>query len=166
VLLWNEDLPGYTPSFIEVKERVLADYKETEKRRLFIERGQSLKAQLQAAAKTPTGFADKAAAEKLEVKSYTNFTIRTAAQDFPRNALEALVIMDQGQVSDMIATEEGKGLLVYAQEKKLPDLTPGSARYVQTQAQLSALLASNGENAILGELVEAELKKTSTAATP
>ncbi len=166
VLLWNEDLPAYTPGFAEVRERVLADYKETEKNRLFIERGQSLKTQLQAAAKTPTGFADKAAAEKLEVKSYTNFTLRTAAQDFPRNALEALVLMDQGQVSDMIATEEGKGLLVYAQQKKLPDLTVGSPRYVQTQAQLSALLASNNENAVLGELVETELKKTSSTATP
>jgi peptidyl-prolyl cis-trans isomerase D len=168
VLLWNEDLPGYTPALAEVRDRVLADYKESEKRRLFIERGQALKAQLQAAAKSPTGFADKAAAEKLEVKSYANFTLRTAPQDFPRNALEALSLLDQGQVSDMIATEEGKGLLVFAQAKKLPDLTPANPRYAETQAQFAALLASNSENSVLGELVEEELKKTSSpaAATP
>ncbi len=166
VLLWNEDLPGYTPTLTEVRERVLADYKENEKRRLFIERGQSLKGQLQAAAKSPTGFADKAAAEKLEVKSYANFTLRSAPQDFPRNALEALALLDQGQVSDMIATEDGKGLLVFVQQKKLPDLTPANPRYAETQTQFAALLASNSENAVLGELVDEELRKTSPKTTP
>lgn len=166
VLLWNEDLPGYTPAFAEVRERVLADYKETEKRRLFIERGQALKASLAAAAKSPTGFADKAAAEKLEVKSYANFLLRTAPEDFPRNAIEALLFLEQGQVSDMIVTEDGKGLLVYAQAKKLPDLTAANPAYAQAQTQLSAMVASNSENAILGELVATELKKTAPAATP
>ena len=74
VLLWQETLPAYKPLFTDVRDRVAADYRENEKRRLFIERGNALKAQLQAAAKTPAGFAEKAASEKLEVKSYANFT--------------------------------------------------------------------------------------------
>ncbi len=164
VLLWNENLPGYTPSFAEVRDRVAADYKESEKRRLFIERGQALKAALQAAAKTPTGFAAKAAAEKIDVKSYANFTLRAAPQDFPRNALSALLQLEPGQVSDMIATEEGQGLFVFAQERKLPDLTPANPRYGEVQAQFAALLANNGENSVLGAMVDEELKKTSSSA--
>ena len=41
VLLWNETLPSYKPLFNDVRTKVLSDYRETEKRRLFIERIQT-----------------------------------------------------------------------------------------------------------------------------
>jgi peptidyl-prolyl cis-trans isomerase D len=160
VLLWQETLPPYKPLFSEVRDRVAADYRESEKRRLFIERGIALKAELQAAAKTPAGFAEKAAAEKLEVKSYTNFTLRQPPQDLPQPALATLGRLAAGQVSEMIGAA-GKGLLVYAQEKKLPDVSPANPRYAEIQGQLMAFIANNNENTVLGELVEQELKKTS-----
>ena len=165
VLLWQESLPGYNPLFAEVRERVAADYRENEKRRLFIERGIALKAQLQAAAKTPTGFAEKAASEKLEVKSYANFTMRQPPQDLPQPALATLVRLETGHVSDMIGLAD-KGILVYAQEKKLPDLSPANPRFAEIQGQLMTFIASNNENSVLGELVEQELKKTSKTETP
>ncbi|MEJ1973847.1 MAG: peptidyl-prolyl cis-trans isomerase [Lacunisphaera sp.] len=168
VLLWNDNLPAYTPSFLEVHDLVAADYRASEKRRLFIERGNALKAQLQAAAKTaPTGFADKAAAEKLAVKTYANFTLSSPPPDLPEQARETLLTLPAGQVSSLIGTED-KGLFVYAQEKKLPDLTPANPRYALVQTQATAMLANYGENSLLGELADAELKKTVTspAATP
>lgn len=165
VLLWNETLPAYKPLFAEMHDRVLADYKDAEKRRLFIERGRTLHAQLQAAAKAgPAGFAPAAAAEKLDVKSYANFTLRKPPQDLPYPAVSALVSLAAGDVSDMIATGD-QGLFVYTQEKKLPDLTPGNPRYVELQQQLMAFTAGADENAYLGDLVERELKK-STPANP
>jgi len=165
VLLWQESLPAYKPLFTDVRERVAADYRENEKRRLFIERGNALKTQLQAAAKTPTGFAEKAAAEKLELKSYANFTLRQPPQDLPQQALSTLVRLEAGQVSDLVGLGD-KGLLVYAQEKKQPDLSASNPRYAEVQGQLMAFIANSNESNFLGELVEQELKKTAGAERP
>ena len=165
VLLWHESLPAYKPLFNEVRERVAADHRENEKRRLFIDRGNALKAELQAAAKTPAGFAEKAAAEKLEVKSYANFTLRQPPQDLPQPALSTLVRLESGQVSDLVGLGD-KGLLVYVQEKKLPDLSTANPRYAEVQSQLMSFVATNNENSYLGELVEQELKKTAPAEAP
>lgn len=165
VLLWNENLPGYKPLFPEVRERVLADYRESEKRRQFIERGNALKAQLQAAAKTGD-FAGLAAREKLELKSYANFSLRQPPPDLPQAALASLSPLAAGQVSDLIGLGD-KGLLVYVQEKKLPDLSPANPRYADIQKQLMAFAASGTEGAYLSEVVETELKRsTPAAATP
>lgn len=165
VLLWQESLPAYTPLFAEVRDRVLSDYSENEKRRLFIARGNALKTQLQSAASTPTGFAEKAAAEKLVVKSYANFTLRQPPQDLPQPALATLSRLESGQVSDLVGLGE-QGLLVYAQEKKVPDLSPANPHYGEIQTQLMAFIASSNENSYLGELVEQELKKFNPETIP
>jgi peptidyl-prolyl cis-trans isomerase D len=163
VLLWNETLPAYKPLFTEVHDRVAEDFKDSEKRRLFIVRGKTLQAQLQvAAAKSPAEFSAVAAAEKLELKSYANFTLRQPPADMPPQGFSVLQKLQAGQVSDMSATAD-KGVFVFAQEKKLPDLSPTSPRYLETQKQLMLFTASATENTYLGELVEQELKKTAPA---
>jgi peptidyl-prolyl cis-trans isomerase D len=163
VLLWNETLPEYKPLFTEVRDRVAADFKDSEKRRLFITRGKALQAQLQAAAtKNAADFTTVATAEKLDVKSYANFTLRQPPTEMPPQAFSLLQRLQAGQVSDMSATAD-KGILVLAQEKKLPDLSPGSPRYVEAQKQLMLFTASANENSYLGDLVEQELKKTAPA---
>ncbi len=159
VLLWNETLPAYKPLYGEVRERVTADYRESEKSRLFSEHGRALRTQLQAAAAAgPEKFAAAAAGEKLAVKSYANFTLRQPPQDLPFPALSALQGLEPGKVSDMTTTE-GKGYLVYVQDKKLPDLTPTNPRYAELQRQLMLFTAGTNENSYLGGLVERELKK-------
>jgi peptidyl-prolyl cis-trans isomerase D len=160
ILLWNENLAGYKPLFPEVRDRVLADYKETEKRKLFIARGQALRTQLQAAG---TNFGTVAAAEKLDVKSFANFTLRQPPQDIPYAAFSALQTLEAGQVAEMIA-EATKGYLVYAQEKKLPDLTPANPRYAELQQQMMLRTSANNSSAYLAGLVERELKKSEPAA--
>ncbi|MEO6993350.1 MAG: SurA N-terminal domain-containing protein [Lacunisphaera sp.] len=164
VLLWNETLPEYKPSLAEVHDRVVADFKESEKRRLFIARGRALQAQLQAAAaKSPADFATVAAAEKLEVKSYANFTLRQPPEGMPSQAFGALQRLHAGQVSDMVATAE-KGFLVFAQDKKLPDLSPTGPLYVEAKKQLMLFTSGTNENSYLSNLVEQELKKTTEPA--
>ena len=98
-------------------------------------------------------------AEKLEVKSYANFTLRQPPTDMPQQAFGLLQRLQAGQVSEMAATAE-KGYLVFAQEKKIPDLSPTSPRYLEAQKQLMLFTASAAENSYLGDLVEQELKKT------
>ena len=164
ILLWNESLPGYKPLFAEVRERVLADYKDSERRKLFIARGQALRAQLAAAAKSaPANFATTAAAEKLEIKTYAGFTFRQPPQDIPYQAFSALQGLETGQVAEMVADAE-KGYLVYAQEKKLPDLSTGNPRYAELQQQMMLRIAANNGGTYLGGLVERELKKSEPAA--
>lgn len=159
VLLWNESLPAYKPLLNEVRDRVAADYRENEKRKRFIERGRALRTQLQAAAQGgPEKFAGAAAAEKLTVKSHANFTLRQPPQDLPYSALGALQGLEPGKVSEMMLAGE-QGLLVYVQDKKLPDLTPTNPRYAELQKQLMLFTAGTSENSYLGGLVERELKK-------
>lgn len=165
VLLWNESLPGYKPLFADVRPRVLADYRENEKRRLFIARGAELKAALQAAATTPAGFAGKAAEEKLAVRSFANFTLRQPPQDLPQAAYAAIGTLKAGDVSDLLPSAD-KGVLIYAQDKKLPDLSPANPRYAEVQTQLMQMAASGVENAYLSELVARELARLNPAATP
>lgn len=159
VLLWNETLPSYKPLFLEVRDRVLADYRESEKRRLFIERGNALKSRIKT-----EGIANVAAAEKLELKTYANFSLRQPAQDIPQAVLASLSSLSAGQVSDLIGLGD-KGLLVYVQEKKLPDLTTASDRYTELQKQLMLYSASGTASAYVNERVEAELKRLSPAGT-
>jgi peptidyl-prolyl cis-trans isomerase D len=164
VLLWQESLPAYKPLFNDVRERVAADYRENEKRRRFNEHGRSLRTQLQAAAKAGAEqFASAAAAEKLTVKAFANFTLRQPPADLPYSALTALQGLEAGQVSEMVATGE-EGTLVHVQEKKLPDLSPANPRYAELQKQLMLFTAGTNENAYLGNLVEVELKKLEPAA--
>ena len=163
ILLWNETLPAYKPLFSELHDQVAIDFKDFEKRRLYSAKGKSLQVQLQAAAKkNAADFATAAAAEKLEVKNYANFTLRQPPADMPQQALGLLQKLQAGEVSEMAPTAE-KGFIVFAQEKKIPDLSPTSQRYLDAQKQLRLYTASANENSYLGNLVEQELKKTAPA---
>ncbi|HWA25411.1 MAG TPA: hypothetical protein VG734_07110 [Lacunisphaera sp.] len=165
VLLWQENLPAYKPLFSEVRDRVVADYRESEKRRLFIERGNALKTQLQAAAKTPAGFTDTAKAEKLEVKAYANFTVKQPPSDLPQPALSTLVQLSAGQVSDFVGLGD-KGILVFAQEKKLPELTPANPRYSEVQKDLMDRIARNNGSVVLADMIAQEGKKIEATDVP
>ena len=159
VLLWNDALPAYQPAFAAVREKVAADYKESEKRKRFVAQGQLLQAKLSAAVKAGTAF-DKAAADaKLEVKPYASFTLQDTPKDLPGAAREALQTLKMGEVSEMISTGE-KGYLVYAEQKQLPDLTPANPRFAEVRGRLMSYLSTTTGNNILANLVKAELDRT------
>src|SRR5258705_13391347 len=48
VLFWKDTQASRKPLFTEVREKVLADYLENEKRKRFVELGRSIKGQLEA----------------------------------------------------------------------------------------------------------------------
>lgn len=164
VLFWNDSLPGYKPMLSEVKDKVTADYKDAEKRKRFVEAGKALRAKLQAAAKTGK-FEDVAKAEKLDIKSYANFSLRQPPQDLPYAAYGALqAFLDKGEVSEMVATGD-KGVFTFVVDKKLPDLSPSNPRFAEIRTQLGQYTAAANESAVLSALVEAELKKHAPAKT-
>jgi peptidyl-prolyl cis-trans isomerase D len=168
VLLWNDTLAAYKPMLTEVREKVAADYREAEKRKRFADHGKAVRERLQAAVKAGRSFEDAAKAEKLDVKSYANFTLRQPPQDLPYAAFSAMQNLEAGQVSDMVTTGD-KGHFAFAAEKKLPDVSANNPRYAEVRKQLMEYTAAANESALLSSLVEEELKRNAPAtpaATP
>lgn len=166
VFLWNEALPAYKPLLNEVRERVAADYRETQKRERFTAHGKAVKDRLQAAVKGGRSFEDAAKAEKLDVKLFAGFTLRQPPQDLPPAVFSSLQTLEAGQVSDMAATAD-QGVFAFAAQKKLPDTSETNPRFVEVRQQLMQYTAAANESALLSALVEDELRRTAPAtATP
>lgn len=162
VFLWNDSLPSYKPTLAEAKDKVAADYKDAEKRKRFVDAGKALRTKLQAAA-TAGNFEAAAKAEKLEVKSFANFSLRQPPQDLPYATYGALqAALEKGDVSEMVPTGD-KGVFTYIADKKLPDLTPANPRFAEVQKQLAQYTAAANQSAVLAALVETELKKHAPA---
>ena len=162
VLIWKASLPSQQPLLSDVIDKVRADAIDSEKRKRFVEFGQSLRAGIERRLKAGAAF-DKAAAEAagsvhVEVKAYPPFTLRTQPHDIDPAVVGTLENLAKGAVSDMQPTAE-KGFLVYAADKKVPVLDSSNPRYAQIKAQLSQSFARADSVAILGEVAERELKR-------
>ncbi len=165
VMLWKETQPPRKPLFTEVREKVLADYIDGEKRKRFVEVGKTIKTQLEARLKAGDTF-EKAVATvaastgvKLDAKMIPPFTARTRPPDLDSSVFGPLERIEKGEVSDMVLNPD-KGVIVYAADKKLPDLTEANPRYQETRNQLASYTASQSARAYLDEMVQKELKKS------
>lgn len=163
VLFFKDLEPARTPAFVEVRERVAADYVESEKRKRFVELGKTIKSQLEARLKAGDSLEKAAAATsgtlKLETKTLPPFTLRARPQDVDFAVLGTLERLQKGEVSDMVVTAD-KGIFVYAADKKAPDLSDANPRYAETRTQLANIAGRIGASSYLGELVEQEFKRT------
>lgn len=164
VALWHETLEARQPGLAEVRARVAADYQESERRLRFIAHGREIRGRLEAAVKAGTDFAAAAAAEKLPVRTFTDFTLRQPPQDLPAAAGTAFAHLSAGQISEMSATAD-QGTLVFVARKTLPDFSDANPRFAELRTQLMQFTAASNEAAILNHLVEAELKKSAPAPT-
>lgn len=159
VLLWHETLPPYQPLLPEVREKVVADFRESEKRKRFVEHGRTLKARLEDALRAGAAFEKAAADAQLAVQTYTGFTFREPPPGLPFTLFSVLEPLDTGRISDMVSTSE-KGFLAYVQSRQQPDLGESNPRYAEVRSQLARFSASATANSILGEMIEAELRKS------
>lgn len=164
VLIWKETLPSQKPFFADVRAKVATDYVENEKRKRFVELGHTLRALLEARLKAGDTFEKAVAALpagsglKFQVKTLPAFTARTRPQDLDYSVLGALEHLEKGQVSDM-AVSADKGIFVYAVDKQAPDLSEANPQYTTTRSQLGSYTARLASGAIIGEIVEKELKR-------
>ncbi len=167
ILVWRESLPGRTPSFEEVRARVTTDYINSEKRRLFNEAGQKLRASTAASTATGQPFtaavtaAATAAGLKVTVKNPAPFAI---SGEFPvdvdYNALQILNTLTKGKLSEFLPTGETAGELVYVLDQKLPAIDASSPAYASLRDDLAENLSQSSAMALVSEFVEAELAKT------
>lgn len=165
VLVWKDLQPARKPLFTEVRDKVSTDYIESEKRKRFVELGKTVKSQIEARLKAGDAFekaVETAAATsnlKIEAKKIAPFTLRNRPQDLDFSVIGALEHLNQGQVSDMSINAD-KGILVYAVEKKLPDMSETSPAYADARKQLASVTSRMGASGYLAEMVQKELKKS------
>ncbi len=163
ILVWKDTQPSRKPLITEVRDKVVADYVENEKRKRFVDLGKTIKSQLEARLKAGDAFEKAAAAAangvKLEAKTLPAFTLRNRPQDLDYTVFSALERLEKGQVSDMVISAD-KGVFVYAVDKKTPDLSEANPQFVTTRSQLASYNARLGGSTYISELVEKELKRS------
>lgn len=165
VLFWKDLQPSRKPAFVEVREKVLADYRESEKRKRFVELGRTIRSAIESRVKAGPSFADAVAAAasanglKIEAKTLAPFTRRQPPQDLDYTVYGALDRLDKGQVSDMMIARD-HGLIVYVADKKMPDASETNPQYAAARTQLAMATSRVGASAYLNEVVTEELKKS------
>lgn len=165
ILVWNESIPARQPDLAEVRDRVTADYLETEKRKRFVDAGRTLRAALETRLKAGDTLAKAVEASsgaipaKLTTKSWPAFTLATPPQDIDYSVYGAIDGLKKGELSQMVASIE-QGYIVYAAEKKTPNIDPASEKFTQTRERLAVGTASRNGSEYLARLVEQELSKS------
>jgi peptidyl-prolyl cis-trans isomerase D len=162
ILVWKDSIASRKPALAEVRDRVVADFTEGERRKRFIEAGKKAKTEFEARVKAGETL-EKAAATvatatglKIEAKAIPAFTLRNRPQDLDYNVYGALERLEKGQVSDM-AFGGDKGFFVHAVDKQAPDVSDANPRVAETRTQLASFTSRMGATAYLSELVEQEL---------
>ena len=139
ILVTSGSIPSRMPSFEEVRDRVRAQYSETEKRRLFAEKGRELRARFMEAL-PGTDFAELAAEAGLEVENPEPFSGASVPQDLRRSGVwEQAQHLAEGMVSNMVITGE-QGTFAYMAARNEPAIDTDSEEFVSyAQRRKSAL---------------------------
>lgn len=165
VLIYKDLQPSRTPLLSEVREKVTADYIEGEKRKRFVELGRTIRSTIEQRIKADDTFEKAVAAAasansvKIEGKLLSPFTRRQPPQDIDYSIFGALPKLEKGNVSDMIITKD-HGLIVYAADKKLPEIDESSPQFTEARQQLAMATSRLGSSAYLDELITTELEKS------
>ncbi|MFT3870299.1 MAG: peptidyl-prolyl cis-trans isomerase [Nibricoccus sp.] len=168
VLFLDKMIPARQPELAEVKAKVTADYVEQEKRKRFVELGKAIRTQIESRLKAGDTFekavanSSATAATKVESKTLAPFTLRQRPQDLDYLAYSALQNLNKGAVSEM-AVGADKGLIVYAADKKVPELTEANPQYKVFQTQMARANAARSSAEYLNEIIEKELAKSAPA---
>jgi len=167
VLIWKNLIASRQPALAEIREKVLADAKDNQKRIRFVEFGRALRAGIERRLKSGEPF-EKAAVEaagstKIDVKSFPPFALRSQPRDVDPAVFSLIEHLEKGAVSEMEATAD-KGVIVYAADKKVPATDESNPLFAQVKLQLSDSFARADATSIMRELVDSELKRSDPAA--
>lgn len=168
VLFWNGLQPARKPALAEVRAKVTSDYVDGEKRKRFVELGRAVRGAIEARLKAGDTFAAAVAAAaasnsvKIDSKMLPAFSRRQPPQDLDYAVFGTLDRLEKGRVSDMVIAKE-HGLIVFAADKKLPDLPQTDPKYAAARSQLAFATGQVAASAYLDERVASELKKSEPA---
>ena len=181
IMVWKESIAPRQPAFAEVRDKVTADYRRDQKDSLFSSLGRSVQSHLTASLKAGDTFekavADAAATAgtKIEIKPFPGFTLATRPrpEGLDDSVLAGLITLQKGQVAPMALVQgvgaDGtraieKGLILYAVDKQVPDLTPANPKYSALLQKIAAQVSNSNGKGYLIELVQQELDRTKAAA--
>ncbi len=150
--------PARLPGFEEVRDRVAADYRRAEKRRLFAEEGQRLREELlRRIAEEP--FAEAAAALGLEVETVEPFTGASVPFQLRRAGLwEQIQFLEQGTVSPMIL-QDNRGTFAHIVQRSAPEVDLADAAFLAFVEQRRGLFTESLGWARLREISETSLNR-------
>ncbi len=162
VLIYEGRIAPEIPAYEAVQAEVVANYKADEKRRLFNEKGESLKTELEAKLAEGTDFVEAAEALGLSAQSYETFAAQDAPRELNRSAFQQAQGMQSGEISPML-TSGGTGIIVHVAEKLVPEIASDDEDLTQAEDYLARFAAYTSGTAFANELVFRGLPEDSTA---
>lgn len=123
ILVTAGSLPSRMPPFEEVRQAVTQQFLQSEKRRLFSEKGKELHDQLtKAVSDNDTAFSEAAKELGLETESLESFTGASIPQQLRQSGIwEQARFLQQGEISPMSIQEE-RGTFAYMAERSVPEI--------------------------------------------
>ncbi|WP_404423463.1 hypothetical protein [Nibricoccus sp. IMCC34717] len=169
VLFYRDSLAPAPQTFAEARKQVLADYTESERTKRFIAAGGLIRGAAIAKVKAGTAF-ESAVVDAARDQGVTAtvvkpaaFTLRQPPQDVEPSIYQTLLSLEKGAVSEMVSTAES-GLLVYAADAKVPDLSETNPSYADTKRRISASVAAANAGDYLQDMIARELARGKPAA--
>jgi len=157
--------PSRVPPFEEIRDEVRQAYSESEKRRLFNEKGQELKTSLESALEEGKGFSDAASALGLETRRYEPFTRRNRPRDLPGNLLSEAENLEEGAVSPMIS-DESAGRFVYLRSKNVPEINPDDPSVQRNRQFLTRFHGMLRVRGVVDAMIQKEMPEGATPRAP
>ena len=152
ILILSGRLPPEIPAYETVVDAVKADYSAEEKRRLFNEKGKSLKSELSALMDAGTEFTTAAEALGLNITTNEAFKVNEAPRTSNQAVLQRAQNMKEGELSPMI-TSGDSGIFVYIDKKTMPEIEAENEELSQTGTFLQRYATFISSSALLNELV-------------
>lgn len=159
VLIYANTIPSRQPALDEVRARVTADYKEQERRRLFTEKGSTLRAQLDEKLKAGTAFATAANELGLTHQNFKDVSRQQPPKGLDYAVFNQLDELPTGQISNMVTTA-AKGIFVRIDSRKEPDASATSFMAGFVRQNLTQRTAQQTRSAALSEIVKTEFERT------
>lgn len=152
VLIYKGRIDAIIPPYEDVATEVASDYKTGEKRRLFNEKGESLKTALEAALAEGKTFVETAESLGLKVNTFESFEAKDAPVELNRSALQQAQSLNAGEISPML-TLRGIGTFVYVKSKEVPELSEEDPDLAQTKGMLERWASFTTRSDLTNELV-------------
>lgn len=160
VIFYNNKIPARIPPLDEVRDRVLEDFKESEKNRLFTEHVESLKEQISTAieGEEEITFADKAKELEFAVNTYTDFKLTSPPEGLNNILLYQILDLEQGELSKVISINQGAAI-VNVIKKEEPDLETQKEEVDEMVERLASYTATVSQRGVFAELIQTGLPK-------
>lgn len=158
ILIFQDRIPPYVPSFEEARAKVLAQFTQEERRRLFTERGEETSRRIEDALVTGSTFAEIADSMGLEHKSFDSFTGLEVPMELRGTLFESVMQLLPGETTPMIF-EQNKGTFALLLNKEVPTATLEDDGVKTQLTEMSEMLQIVDSWSLLAEYAAAEIKR-------